>query len=187
MIDFFSKLIVWALGGKKPSKEDILEEKAAEYFLAAEPDKALAYIQNLNSEATAMHNEATSQRRNIFTTISITSGTFLTVALPILVSIGSSITHVIIFDLLLGISISLSEWRVEIDRAAEMIHNGNEAILLLHAKKIKESAGKLMLCVEDFRKGKKFWRYLWIINLRNAAIDLFYIGIIGFVALMLMR
>ena len=94
---------------------------------------------------------------------------------------------ILLVSLLLGISISLSEWRVEIDRAAEMIHNGNEAILLLHAKKIKESAGKLMLCVEDFRKGKKFWRYLWIINLRNAAIDLFYIGIIGFVALMLMR
>ncbi len=189
------------LNRKSPIKDaEILRmnPKTIEDFLTENPERAYKYITDMNQQATERYNDAISDRRNVYMSIFMTSGTFLTVALPLL-STNESIFKSLIFkfividlllSLLLGIWASLREGAHEITDHNRIFNQTSAAALYLRNGETEKAIELVKEFTDDF---KRFGNDLELIKKditlksRRLALIMFFIGITSFAAWMLYR
>lgn len=177
-------------------EEQLKDKTGIMAWLKKDTDKALEHIHAMGQEAITNRNSALSQRRNLYLTIFLTSGTFLTVALPLLNSVGSSLTSSNVFKiitlillsaLIIGIVASLSEWSFEA-RSADYVRNNVERayLCLLHGN-YNDCADLIIGNSDKQRLLISVWELVCIVTLRNVAFLLFIIGVFALTILILFQ
>ena len=195
------KIILFLFGNlykQQAAAEEGLNNDMADIikWLQSDNVKALNHIQSLGQEAITTRNAALSQRRNLYLTIFATAGTFLTVALPLLDSIGSPladsrifkiITLILLASLVIGVIASLLEWSYEVEGADFIRRNSEKAFLFLLKGRINECAEILIATTNKQKLFLNFWQLVWIVVCRNVAFYLFIIGVISLTILFIFQ
>jgi|GEM_PF-3465128 len=182
------KLLSWFLGTEIPIPVDkTSQEIGLPHLLKDDPTRLYELCRDQILQMTDYLNENLVYMRDIKNTIYFTSGTFLTIALPVVATsdyhynqtIFYTASFALFLSFVIGILASLKEQRLEHIRLISRRENWEQAKMCILTGEMERALTILNENRSNHPARKDFWKYYWLITRKDIAIYLFFCGVIG--------
>jgi hypothetical protein len=193
----FYRILSIILGIKLPRPIDTTsQEVGMPHLLKNTPDKLYNFCNDQILQMTEMANVQVIIAREIRNTVYFTAGSFLTIALPIIITsekinlnfnIFYTSSLMLLVSLFLGIAASLKEQKFEHQRILARKSKWELAKMCILKEEIDRAVNLLNENRSNDLFGADFWRFYRIITIKDIALLLFFLGVLGIIISVIFR